>query len=106
MKTVKIGIFGLGRGSSFYNNILLNNGEIVAVCDRQEAKLEDAKKLLGKDLAVYKDFDAFLNHEGMEAVFLCNFFHEHAPYPSKHWKRDSMCLASAPPTVLWQRVLS
>lgn len=83
MKTVKIGIFGLGRGSSFYNNILLNNGEIVAVCDRQEAKLEDAKKLLGKDLAVYKDFDAFLNHEGMEAVFLCNFFHEHAPYAIK-----------------------
>lgn len=80
MKTVKIGIFGLGRGSSFYNNILLNNGEIVAVCDRQEEKLAEARTLLGKDLAVYTDFDAFLNHEGMEAVFLCNFFHEHAPY--------------------------
>ena len=43
MKTVKMGVFGLGRGSTFYNNILLNNGEIVAVCDRQEEKLEEAR---------------------------------------------------------------
>ena len=44
MNTVKIGIFGLGRGSSFYNSILLNNGEIVAVCDRREEKLEEASQ--------------------------------------------------------------
>ena len=88
MRTVKMGIFGLGRGSSFYNNILLNNGEIVAVCDRQEEKLEEAKKILGKDLAVYKDFDEFLNHPGMEAVFLCNFFHEHAPYAIKALEKN------------------
>jgi len=88
MRTVKIGVFGLGRGSSFYNNILLNNGEIVAVCDRQEAKLEEAKKILGQDLAVYTDFDSFLNHPGMEAVFLCNFFHEHAPFAIKALERN------------------
>ena len=35
-RTVKFGIFGLGRGSTFYNVILSNNGEIVAVCDRNE----------------------------------------------------------------------
>ena len=88
MRTVKMGILGLGRGSSFYNNILLNNGEIVAVCDRQEEKLEEAKKILGKDLAVYKDFDEFLNHPGMEAVFLCNFFHDHAPFAIKALERN------------------
>jgi predicted dehydrogenase len=88
MKTVKMGVFGLGRGSSFYQNILLNNGEIVAVCDRQEEKLEEAKKILGDDLAVYKDFDEFLNHPGMEAVFLCNFFHDHAPFAIKALERN------------------
>ena len=88
MRTVKMGVFGLGRGSTFYNNILLNNGEIVAVCDRQEEKLEEAKKILGDDLAVYKDFDEFLNHPGMEAVFLCNFFHEHAPFAIKALERN------------------
>ncbi len=88
MRTVKMGVFGLGRGSTFYNNILLNNGEIVAVCDRQEEKLEEAKKILGDDLAVYKDFDEFLNHPGMEAVFLCNFFHDHAPFAIKALERN------------------
>ena len=88
MRTVKMGVFGLGRGSSFYQNILLNNGEIVAVCDRQEEKLEEAKKILGDDLAVYKDFDEFLNHPGMEAVFLCNFFHDHAPFAIKALERN------------------
>lgn len=99
MNTVKIGIFGLGRGSSFYNSILLNNGEIVAVCDRREEKLEEARRILGKELAVYTDFDAFLNHRGMEAVFLCNFFHEHAPYAIRALEKDlhvlSECTSNA-----------
>ena len=79
-KTIKFGIFGLGRGSSFYDSILVNDGEIVAVCDMSESKLEAAKKRFGDDLGVYTDFEEFLNHPGLEAVFLCNFFHEHAPY--------------------------
>ena len=73
MKTVKFGIFGLGRGSSFYDNILVNNGDIVAVCDKNEDRLADAKKHLGKSLAAYTSFDEFINHPGLEAVFLCNF---------------------------------
>ncbi len=80
MKTIKFGIFGLGRGSSFYDNILVNNGDIVAVCDKNEDRLADAKKHLGKSLAAYTSFDEFINHPGLEAVFLCNFFHEHAKY--------------------------
>lgn len=99
MKTIKMGIFGLGRGSSFYNNILLNNGEIVAVCDQNESRLESAKKTLGEDLATYTDFDEFLNHEGLEAVFLCNYFHEHAPYAIKALEKNihvlSECTSNA-----------
>lgn len=83
MKTIKFGVFGLGRGSSFYESIMLNNGEVVAVCDVNEKKLEDAQKKLGKDVATYTDFDEFLNHKGLEAIFLCNYFHEHAPYAIK-----------------------
>ncbi|MBO5269308.1 MAG: Gfo/Idh/MocA family oxidoreductase, partial [Clostridia bacterium] len=88
MRKVKIGVFGLGRGSSFYNNILLNSGEIVAVCDRDTAKLESAKKILGTEVSTYTDFDAFIEHPELEAVFLCNFFHEHAPYAIEALKRN------------------
>ena len=88
MKTVKIGIFGLGRGSSFYKAIQHNNGDIVAVCDQNPKRLESAKKHLGEDLATYTDFDEFLSHPGMEAVFLCNYFHEHAPYAIKALEKN------------------
>ena len=82
-RTVKFGIFGLGRGSTFYNVILSNNGEVVAVCDRNEKKLADAKKHLGEDLVTYTDFDEFLNHDGLEAIFLCNNFNQHVPFAIK-----------------------
>ena len=80
MKTVKMGIFGLGRGSYFYDNIMSNNGEVVAVCDKDESRIKEAKRILGKDVAGYTDFDSFIEHQGLEAVMLCNYFHEHAPY--------------------------
>ena len=43
MRKIKFGIFGLGRGSAFYNSIRVNNGEIVAICDMNEQKLATAK---------------------------------------------------------------
>ena len=88
MKKIKFGIFGLGRGSAFYNSIRVNNGEIVAICDMNEAKLEAAKQAIGEGVTTYTDFDKFLSHEGLEAVFLCNFFHEHAPYAIKALERN------------------
>ena len=88
MKTIKFGIFGLGRGSYFYDTVMVNNGEIVAVCDRDENKLAEAKKYLGDGVATYTDFDAFINHKGLEAVFLCNFFHQHAPYAIKALEKN------------------
>ena len=87
-RTIKFAIFGLGRGSYFYQSILANNGDVVAVCDRDPAKLADAKEKLGHDVATYTDFDAMLEHPGIEAVFLCNFFHEHAPYAIKALEKN------------------
>ena len=84
MTTIRIGIFGIGgRGKSFYDNIRANGGEIVAVCDRCEAYLGQAKEALGESLATYTDFDQFLDHDGLDAVLISNYFHEHAPYAIK-----------------------
>ena len=38
MKTIKFGIFGLGRGGHFFDYIRQNNGEIVAVGDYKEGE--------------------------------------------------------------------
>ena len=78
-RSIKFGIFGLGRGSTFYKVILANN-DIVAVCDRDESKLEEARKHLGRDVATYTGFDDFIEHKGLEAVFLCNNFNQHTPF--------------------------
>ena len=64
MRKIKMGVFGLGRGSSQYDSILLNGGEIVAVCDMNDERLAKAKEKLG-DIGTYKDFDSFINHPGL-----------------------------------------
>ena len=98
-RSIKIGIFGLGRGSYFYKNILLNNGDVVAVCDMNEQKLADAREQLGGKVATYTSFDEFIKHDGMEAVMLCNYFHEHAAYAIRALERNihvlSECTSNA-----------
>ena len=74
-KTIKMGIFGGYRGSTFYQCVLANNAEIVAVCDFNEKYANKAKEMLGDDVAVYTSFDDFIEHEGLEAVLLSNYFH-------------------------------
>ncbi len=80
MKKLKIGIFGAGvRGLALAPNFMLLGSQIVAVCDFRPERLEEAKKVVGADVAFYDNFDAFVEHE-MDAVILANYFHEHAPY--------------------------
>lgn len=80
MKTIKIGIFGLGRGRAFFDSLLACNAEIVAVCDYNSEKVEKVCKQLGNSVTPYSDFDRFIKHEGLEAVVVSNFFHKHAEY--------------------------
>ncbi len=87
-ETIKFGVFGLGRGSSFFQSIKIHGGEIVAVCDKSEAKLQSTKEKLGEGVATYTDFDEFLAHDGLEAIFVCNYFHEHAPYAIKALEKN------------------
>ena len=98
MKKVKIGVFGLGRGFSHLESILQNNGDVVAVCDMSDDKLKKAQEKLG-DVALYRDFDSFLDHPGLEAVLLCNFFHEHTAFAIKALEKNihvlSECTSNA-----------
>ena len=69
-KKVKIGVFGLGRGSHYLQSFLDCGAEVVAVCDRIQSRLDEAVKVVGEGLATYTDFDAFIEHEGLNGVFL------------------------------------
>lgn len=79
MGTIRVGIFGCMRGSSFLKAVMMNNGEIVALCDHSIEKMEQLAYELPERPAFYTDFNAFLEHD-MDVVILANYFHEHAPY--------------------------
>ena len=79
MSKIRIGIFGVGtRGVYLGRNFMLLNCEIVAVCDHREECLRSAGKTFGDTVAVYSDFDRFIEHD-MDAMIVANYFHEHAP---------------------------
>ena len=46
MKNIRIGVFGAKRGYYYFDNLLANNAEIVAVCDKDNNSLERAKNRL------------------------------------------------------------
>ncbi len=79
MKRIKIGIFGAGRGVDLSGNFMLLNCDIVAICDNHKERREAAAAKFDKSVAIYDDFDKFIEHD-MDAVILANYFHEHAPY--------------------------
>ena len=79
-KPIRMGVIGMWRGMSFASAAPYVGMEVVAVCDIWEQRLLEAGKRF--NVATYADYDKFLEHD-MDAVVLCNFFHEHAPFAIK-----------------------
>ena len=79
MSKIRIGVFGAGRGMDIARNFMLLGCDIVALCDFHTERREAAAKQLGDTVAVYDNFDEFIEHK-MDAVIVANYFHEHAPF--------------------------
>lgn len=86
MDKIKIGIFGAGRGMDIVKNFMLLGCEVVALCDNHTERRERAAKTLDKSVAIYDNFDDFIEHD-MDAVIVANFFHEHAPFVIRLFER-------------------
>lgn len=82
MEKLKVGIFGAGRGVGVAKDFMLLNCDIVALCENREDRIKQYAKELGEGVAIYRDFDEFLNHD-MDIAVLANYFHEHTPYAIK-----------------------
>ena len=80
---IKIGIVGVMRGDFAANAVLQmqDEAEIVAFCDKNEKELNHRRKKF-PNAKFFTDFDEFLETE-MDAVVLCNYFHEHAELAMK-----------------------
>ena len=80
-RRIKIGVFGAWRGQSFISLLkhFKEEAYCCAVCDKNEQMLEHVKQWCEEDTRFFTDVDDFFEFE-MDAVILCNYFHEHAPY--------------------------
>lgn len=98
-KRIRVGVFGVGpRGNGLARNFMMLDCDVVAICGARKAQRDETVKFLGEDVAVYEDFDSFIEHD-MDAVILSNFFHEHAPYAIKCLERGihvfSECISNS-----------
>ena len=87
MKKVRIGVLGGHRGTTMIDYCKkADNAEVVAICDKLSETLEaHRQKAEGRDIALYDNFDDFIQHD-MDAVVLANYANEHAPFAIKAMK--------------------
>lgn len=79
---VRVGVLGAGRGLSIMDYCEhSDNAVLVAVCDADESCLADVREKY-PDVALYTDYDAFLDH-GLDLAVLANYANEHAPFAIK-----------------------
>ncbi|MBR6729682.1 MAG: Gfo/Idh/MocA family oxidoreductase [Clostridia bacterium] len=99
MKTIKVGVVGVKRGMTFIK-LLQTFGDAVCLHAICENCLENADEPLPENVKVYEDYDAFLN-SGIDAVILCNLFHEHAEFAIKALEKNIHVLSetTAAPTL-------
>ena len=67
MNKIKVGIFGAGRGMDLARNFMLLGCDVVAICDHHTERREKAVKSLDHAVAVYDNFDEFIEH-GMDVM--------------------------------------
>ena len=84
MRSLKIGVVGTIRGLTFIELLQVMGGQacLWAICESDKEKAEKIKEKIPGDVAIYSDYDEFLD-SGIDAVVLCNFFHEHASFAIK-----------------------
>ncbi len=86
MSAVKFGVVGVKRGMT-YIKLLKTLGDVAclhAICDIKPA---NAREPLPENVKIYADYDEFLD-SGIDAVVLCNCFHEHASLAVKALKKN------------------
>lgn len=83
----KIGVFGAWRGASFIPIFeSFDEFEVTAVCDKSAERIEKALGVLARKVKCFDNFDELIE-SGIDAVLLCNYFHEHAEYAIKALKK-------------------
>ncbi len=99
-KDIRIGVLGTLRGKAFIDNIALIDGaRVTAVCDFKPKSLDNVKAILDDSVAVFTDFDAFIDSGLFDAVVLANYFCEHVPYALRAMEKGVHVLSETTPAL-------
>ena len=98
-RILRVGVYGVKRGLSHIKAIrLLDNAEVVAICEKNPQTIEKALAYLPPDVKVCADFDLLLD-AGLDVVVLCNYLPDHAACAIRALRKGirvvSECLAAA-----------
>ncbi len=93
-KTIRIGVFGCWRGHAYIRSLV--NGKIpgcriTALCDKKQDRIQSCLEDLPKGrLApkVFSDPEEFFDSKLFDAVFLINYFNEHAKWAVKALEKN------------------
>ena len=83
-KKIRLGVWGLGRGSTLIRTADKLNIEIVAGCDVNRI-MQDKFRAICPDAYITDNADDFLAYP-MDAVLIATFIQDHANTPSALWK--------------------
>ncbi len=81
MKTLRVGVLGLGRGMCFARQFhALPDTETVAVCDARPGRVEAARSQLGDDVLAFREYEEMLRVAEMDAVVVASGAPDHAKH--------------------------
>ena len=99
-KTMRIGVFGTKRGSNYVDIFQkIPGARLTAICERSKKSLDMVEKMIDDSVAVFNNFDDFIDSGLMDAVMLCNYFTEHVPFAVKAMERGIHVLSECTPAL-------
>ncbi len=99
-KVMRIGIFGTLRGGSYiaiFQN--MEGAHVTAICDYNPRSIDQVRGFLKEDVKIFDNFDEFIDSGLFDAVMLCNYFTEHAPFAIRAMERGIHVLSECTPAL-------
>ncbi len=101
MEKIRIGVFGLRRGMNYLEQFHgMDDAVVWAVCEKDPEQVKKAREIVGDQLIRCETYEELLD-SGIDAVVLCDYFHQHAASAIQAMERgiDVMSECTAAPTL-------
>ena len=104
--TLRIAIYGMFRGRNIARELVnVPRAQVVAVCDRNNHKLEAGRPYYKGDVKFFNKYDDMLEWGQFDAVILTNTYNEHAPCAIAALEKGIAVFSETAPTTTMKEML-